>query len=544
MISRYFHTIRHLKFKQIYYRIWNYFVKSRIKNRIQVIDLRILKNEFCSPIKKKRSLISENTFKFLNKSQSLFDVGWNDNRNTVTKLWRYNQHYFDDLNAVESFKRKVWHDKLLENWISKNSLGKSIGWDPYPTSLRIVNWVKWCLQGNKLSKNSLQSLALQAKWLNKRIEWHILGNHLFSNAKALIFAGFFFSTKESRTWLQKGLDIIDHELNEQVLADGGNFELSPMYHSIFLEDVLDLINIAKTYPKIIKKSKIKKWEKIANKMIKWLNVMTHPNGDISLFNDSANGIAPTFNQLQNYTKRLGIKYKNKNFKKVTKLINSGYLRFDSKNCTALLDVARIGPDYLPGHAHADTLSIEISLFGQRFLVNSGTSEYEIGSIRQYERSTRAHNTVEINNKNSSEVWGSFRVARRAYPFDLKIKELKNFTSISCSHDGYKRLNGKPIHKRNWKFFKSSIVIEDRIKGIFDNAYAYFHFHPLIKVFKKNDTTFKLKMLNKKVIILNIKKGKPKFEKSYYSPEFGKRIIAQCLKVSLDKVDGSNIQISW
>ena len=52
------------------------------------------------------------------------------------------------------------------------------------------------------------------------------------------------------------------------------------------------------------------------------------------------------------------------------------------------------------------------------------------------------------------------------------------------------------------------------------------------------------MLNKKEVILNIKKGKPVLEKSYYSPGFGERIITRCLKVSLDKVNGSGIQISW
>ena len=166
MIFRYFHTIRYLKFKQIYYRFWFHFIKPIIRKNLQ-IDLRVIENEFCSPIKKKISLLNENTFQFLNKSQSLSEVGWNEGENTISKLWCYNQHYFDDLNAFDSFKRKTWHDQLLERWINENRIGKGIGWDPYPTSLRIVNWVKWHLQGNKLSEASLQSLALQANWLNK-----------------------------------------------------------------------------------------------------------------------------------------------------------------------------------------------------------------------------------------------------------------------------------------------------------------------------------------------------------------------------------------
>ena len=80
---------------------------------------------------------------------------------------------------------------------------------------------------------------------------------------------------------------------------------------------------------------------------------------------------------------------------------------------ALLDVAPVGPDYLPGHAHADTLSFELSLFGQRVLVNSGTSQYEAGPERSRQRGTAAHNTVIVDGHDSSEVWAGFRVARRA-----------------------------------------------------------------------------------------------------------------------------------
>ena len=483
MISRYFHTIRYLKIKQIYYRIWFHLIKPRISGS-PTPNIRVSKNEFCSPIKKKISLLNDNTFKFLNKSESLSEIGWSGNNNTITKLWRYNQHYFDDLNAIDSLNRKVWHDQLLKLWVSENSIGKGVGWEPYPTSIRIVNWVKWHLLGNKLSDTAIQSLAFQADWLSKRIEWHILGNHLFSNAKALIFAGLFFSSKESEIWFKKGLKIINDELKEQVLNDGGNFERSPMYHAIFLEDILDLINISQTYSNVIQKPKIDEWIETSINMFEWLDAMTHPDGDIAFFNDASLEISPNLDELKKYAQRLRISYISTKFKKVTHLSDSGYIRFSSNNVIGLLDVAPIGPDYLPSHAHADTLSFELSLFGQRLLVNSGTSEYEIGPIRQYERSTKAHNTVVVNDENSSEIWSGFRVARRAYPFDLKIEELENFVNISCSHDGYKRLANSPIHRRHWQFSENSLVIKDLIDGSFKSACAYFYFHPSITIIKK------------------------------------------------------------
>ncbi|OUU44689.1 MAG: hypothetical protein CBC16_01660 [Verrucomicrobia bacterium TMED56] len=543
MIFRYFHTIRYLKFKQIYYRFWFHFIKPIIRKNLQ-IDLRVIENEFCSPIKKKISLLNENTFQFLNKSQSLSEVGWNEGENTISKLWCYNQHYFDDLNAFDSFKRKTWHDQLLERWINENRIGKGIGWDPYPTSLRIVNWVKWHLQGNKLSEASLQSLALQANWLNKRIEWHILGNHLFSNAKALIFVGLFFSSKQSEIWLKKGLKIMNDELKEQVLKDGGHFELSPMYHAIFLEDLLDLINIFQAYSKVIQNTQVNECIKIAKRMLNWLEVMTHPDGDIAFFNDAALEIAPNLDELKKYAQRLQINNINENFNQITYLSDSGYVRYNSNHATALLDVALIGPNYQPGHAHADSLSFEFSLFGQRLLVNSGTSEYGINPVRQHERSTKAHNTVQVNNKDSSEVWSGFRVARRAYPFDLKIEELENFVNISCAHDGYKRLNGNIIHKRHWQFSKNSLIIKDQINGSFESAYAYFHFHPSVVIKKNKNFSWKIEMPNGQQVILQVRVGETFVEKSYYSSEFGKKFDSQCLKVALDKREGSCLQILW
>jgi len=488
-------------------------------------------------------MLDNDTFNFLNQSKSFSEIGWHNNTKKISKLWRYNQHYFNDLNSIDSNERKKFHEKLIENWIDENSLGKGVGWEPYPTSIRIVNWIKWQFSGNKLSDKCLRSLALQSRWLSKRVEWHILGNHLFANAKALLFAGLFFLDEESENWLKTGLKIVNDELEEQILNDGGNFERSPMYHSIFLEDLLDIINISKVYSSNIKETNINTWIKVVKNMLKWMEIMLHPDGEISFFNDSTLNNSSNLEQLKKYSERLGIKYNYTKLRKIEHLNNSGYLRLSFNKAVLILDVAPIGPDYLPGHAHADTLSFELSVFGKRLMVNGGISEYEIGKIRHSERSTKAHNTVEINGENSSEVWNAFRVARRAYPFDLKIEKSDKFLGVSCKHDGYKRLNGSPVHKREWKLFETSLIIKDNIKGSFNTAYAYFHLHPSINIFTENENFFYLQMLNGEKIVLQVDKGKPFIETGFYSPEFGKKIKSKCFKVLLIDQE-SCIKISW
>lgn len=542
-ISRYFHTLRYLKAQQIYRRVWFRVTKPRV-DKSPAPALRDRLGTFHSPACRRASLLDADTLIFLNEHGALSTLGWvsAEKADSVSKLWRYNQHYFDDLNAVNADERGEWHLALLQRWVAENVPGDGVGWDPYPTSLRIANWVKWQFAGNTLPDACLQSLVVQARWLMQRIEWHILGNHLFANAKALIFAGLFFSGEEADQWLHKGLKIVGDQLPEQVLADGGNFERSPMYHMIFLEDLLDLLNLEQSYPRVISEAAVAHWEEVAQCMLHWLQGMVHPDGETAFFNDAAIGIAPSPAELTAYASRLGLQADSVD-ERLTYFAESGYVRLSSQEAFVLLDVAQVGPDYLPGHAHADTLSFELSLFGQRVFVNGGTSEYGTSAVRHFERSTKAHNTLVINGENSSEVWGGFRVARRAYPKDLNIEELNHFVIVTCAHDGYRRLSGKPIHRRTWQFSESELIVFDQVDGQFVDATAYFHLHPSVIISSVDADSWLLQLPQGQKVLVNVEAAVSKWSTSYYSPEFGMRLETQCLKVVLGK-SGAQVRINW
>ena len=112
---------------------------------------------------------------------------------------------------------------------------------------------------------------------SKNLERDLLANHYFSNGKALIFSGLFFKGEESTKWLEIGLEIIDEQINEQILSDGGHFERSPMYHALILEDLLDLLLAAKVWSSAIFTFS-KKWEKTIQIMLGWLEYMSHRMG--------------------------------------------------------------------------------------------------------------------------------------------------------------------------------------------------------------------------------------------------------------------------
>ncbi len=450
------------------------------------------------------------------------------------KLWLYNLHYFDDLNAADAGRKRDAHAALIRRWIAENPAPKGNGWEPYPLSLRIVNWIKWLLAGNAPPDGMIHSLAVQTRILRGRLEYHLLGNHLFANAKALCFSGLFFKGADADGWLEKGWTMVERELAEQILPDGGHFERSPMYHAIILEDLLDLINMAEAFrPEMAhgRRAAVAEWREKAGAMARWLGAMRHPDGEIVLFNDAAFRIAPAPERINAYGRRLSAAVVGNSDDAVTHFTDSGYVRIQKGPAVAFLDVAPVGPDYLPGHAHADTLTFELSLFGRRVIVDTGTSVYGDGPERLRQRSTAAHNTVVIDGENSSEVWGGFRVARRARPLDLDVREDAEEIRIACAHDGYRWLPGRPTHHRRWRLSDRAMSITDTVSGNFKGATARFHFHPDIALERHGDKSGLMRLPDGRRLPWRVEGGREvSILATTFHPEFGLSMPNHCLEI--------------
>ncbi len=542
-LFRLIHTVCYLRPVQIYGRLWHLLFRPRPDESLSPAVRPFNNHAFVPTASRRSSQLGPWHFRFLNRESEVERPGdWN--APDLTKLWLYNLHYFDDLNAQGASQRSAWHRVFINRWIAENPPGQGNGWESYPTSLRIVNWVKWALAGNALEMQWKHSLAVQARWLRKRLEWHLLGNHLFANAKALVFAGAFFDGQEAEAWLAKGLEILAQEIPEQVLDDGGHFERSPMYHAIILEDLLDLLNLARAFPDVLSKHLVIQWEGIVQRMRHWLAAMIHPDGGISFFNDAAFSIAPDHAALVVYAERLGLPNCDSVAEGMMLLPDSGYIRLARGAVVALLDVAPVGPDYLPGHAHADSLSFEMSLFGRRLLVNSGTSEYGLGPERSRQRGTAAHNTVTINGENSTEVWGGFRAARRAYPIGLTYEDSEEALIVRCAHDGYRRLSGKPLHHREWRLGDSNLSIRDDIKGRFDVAVARYFLHPEVEVESNRSLhAGELRLKGCTSIRWRATGGEVRVVSSSFHPEFGLSLPSHCIEVTFTEAS-CEIEFSW
>ena len=228
---------------------------------------------------------------------------------------------------------------------------------------------------------------------------------------------------------------------------------------------------------------------------------------------------------------------------MTHLGESGYIRVAGPRLVALLDVAPIGPDYQPAHGHADTLSFECSLDGHRLVVNSGTSCYGTSAERQRQRGTSAHNTVVIDGEDSSEVWGGFRVARRARPFGLAVREGREVI-VACSHDGYRRLRGRPVHRRQWTIDDRSLLVEDDVSNPQASAQARFHIHPDVQIEPGGEAhEGRLRLPSGQRVRWIAETGRPAIEPSTWHPRFGAAIPNHCLVVALDG-GRSRLRLQW
>lgn len=497
----------------------------RIRGRFSFTRLGVCKigDGFEAPAKRTVSLLGPDQWVFLNVLGNLNDLGWQDEKRS--RLWRYNQHYFDDLNAYNATERAKWHKDLIEKWVNENPFAVGVGWEPYPTSVRIVNWIKWSYQNNQLPPKFVCSLTRQAQWLERNIEWHLLGNHLFTNAKALVFVGLFFEGEVADRWLNKGMKIIKDQIDEQILTDGGHFELSTMYHALALEDFLDLINLCQLKSSRLSSDHRKQllhWRLVATKMTNWLKVMSFPDGKISFFNDSAFNVAPSNRELIDYACRCGIDDP-KIQKGMHYLTKSGYVRLENDESILIADLANISASYIPGHSHADTLTFEFFCKGSRVIVNSGTSEYGLGETRLMERGTSSHNTVCVNGLDSSEVWSGFRVGARARIVSREVEKRDDDFYVMGAHDGYVKTSSGLIHKREFFLKNNTLKIRDVMSHGCD-AVANFHIHPGLRIIqiddisglliKNNDEKFHWKVLGADMVLV---------EKTKWSPEFGHKV---------------------
>ena len=423
-------------------------------------------------------------FKFLNEEKKLsFPINWNDK--SQSQLWNFNLHYFDW--ARESLETLIIKGKfdsnfifignLIDDWIDNNKLGKGNGWNSYTISLRIRNWV-WifCCVPFLINKKRIHSLYSQLIWLNNNLEKCHGGNHLLENLISLLICTKQFKNKNSLRIFNKALVLLKKELHLQILKDGGHEERSGSYHFLILDRLLELACVIE-----LTGDEIPKWllEALKN-MHNWAEKVIIADKLLPRFNDSPQDGCPEIKKILYFARsffgdkqqdNLGLRSLLLQKRKINKTGINHIYKKDS-----LCDLPDTGwtiirpndqwdfifkcgkscPDKLPAHAHSDLLSFDLFYQGKPLISEVGTSIYGKNKIRFFERSSAAHNVLQISdyfsNKNKKnwiepiEVWGNHRAGRKANILSRDIGIANNNCYwVKGSHDAFLRL--RTFHER-------------------------------------------------------------------------------------------------
>lgn len=361
-------------------------------------------------------------------------------------------------------------------------------------------------------------------YVSRNLEQHLSGNHLFKNMCALLWGTLIVRADVSKYWQKKIDRYFIQVIEQQILKDGMHYELSPMYQTLLLADMFDIgLLLHKTHP--LYDFMIEKIRKMAGA----LDFCLHPDDKIALFNDSNFSLGFSAKPLLNSIN------KKISYTMPKALDCAGYYQLsNSEHLFVIADCGDMGPDSQMGHAHADMLGFELSSHGKRVITNCGCSTYYTQPYRDYERSTQAHNTVEIAGCNQAELWSFFRVARRGHITFCRYTEKDLGKYLQAQHNAYMNMNMKILATHQRTFFSDGRVLKiiDQIESKEDVQYTSFlHFVPEARINKVNDRVFKVMILEKTYLTVNIIDGVAKERQDYVAFYYNKRELSKTLVIS-------------
>ena len=300
------------------------------------------------------------------------------------RLWRFHLCYWDwawglaadsDRLAARAAFARLWR-----SWQAWDRFGRGDAWHPYPAALRAWSWCglhRELVAGSDIEPAFVAALAAQAGFLRRHLEYDVGGNHLIKGLKAVAGLAVFFADE----WLlHRTVRRLTSQLARQVLSDGGHYERAPAYHCQVLADLIDVAGLLEAAGR----PPAEELTEAIDRMRRWLGAVLTPDGQVPLLNDGFPVDRELVRVLRPGPAPGG---------PLHVLPATGLVRAAVGGWHLLADVGPPCPPSLPAHAHADTFGCLLHVDGVPLLVDTATSSYEPGPLRQYERSTAAHSTV-------------------------------------------------------------------------------------------------------------------------------------------------------
>lgn len=380
------------------------------------------------------------------------------------RLFRYERHYHTELVALASLAAREpqgpWAAEaaaLVTAWARACPPGAPDAWEPYPVARRIFSWAEASALAPVLAPVLAPHLAAHLRFLRGHLERHLLGNHLLCDAAALVAGAAALEGEEAEGLGALGANLLARELHRQILPDGGYAERTAHYHALVLRDSLLALSFSRQrgWPLRI--------EREVCAQLTWLLAVRRDRFRLPCLNDAvpqarfiareALGLGMGLDLLPNT--EAGVPF--------ALLPETGWSIVRDDRHELLFEHGPLGPDEQPGHGHSDALSYELIWDGVPVATDSGVTTYEVGSVREFERSARAHSTVTVDGEGPDELWSAFRAGARGDVLGLPSRELEHGgrrlrASVRCGLRAW-------THERALLYWPgAALIVLDRVRG--------------------------------------------------------------------------------
>ncbi len=355
-------------------------------------------------------------------------------------FWMEELHGFSwisDLHMVGSDAARLRTRALVADWIAPHKRWSPVAWRGDVLGTRIAAWLGrydfFCASADEVFREKFfASLNRQVKHLARTATREADGARRFFAIKGLIYAG--VCLPNGKGMLAKGVRFLEQEIKCQILADGCHYERSPRLQLVLLRLFIDiratLIAGKQEVPTTLQSA--------IDRMAPMLRFFRHGDGGLALFNDSTESESWLVDMVLTRADAKG--------KPLSTAPHSGFQRLHLNRSLVILDA---GPPTLSAsdeHAHAGTLSFEMSVGKERMIVNCGAYTGSNENWRYTCRTSAAHSTLVLEDTNSTEILTNGHLNVDDMTVTSRRDENDGNIWIEASHDGYEHLYGV-VHRR-------------------------------------------------------------------------------------------------
>lgn len=410
-------------------------------------------------------------------------------------------------------------ENQIASWVEQNEYLQSVNWScPMDTAIRCLNW----LAGYRLFASQhpfntdftrLVTIELYKGGRSIYENLEVTGdshntNHYLSDLLGLLFLGeLFHDAGRSNNWLQYAVSELEKEMQAQVNGDGLDYESSLPYHGLVTEIFL-MAYLLST------KSNFSFSESFRHKlalMVTNLARFTGADGLVENFGDSDDGrifklfwrsgrdfrdvidigaalmrkIGFVTTSLTPERYSFGIAAETATPSIAVPWISahlseSGICQMKSSDFTVNFFANAVGTAGLGNHKHNDLLAFTLAHRGIPVFVDPGSYEYTVDEdVRNQFRSTRNHNTVEIDGSEQNRMVRGllFLLRGDGTPRIVDWRSTADYDLATAEHDCYDRLDDPVTHRRSIYLCKSRqiLLIRDELLGAAPHRLR-FNFH--------------------------------------------------------------------